>query len=427
MSDWMLTPLSNCLSKVIDYRGKTPKKIGIDWSSTGYRAISANNVKFNGLDKLSSINYANEELYRKWMKEEVLKNDLLLTSEAPSGQVMLWDTEEKIVLSQRLYALRVNSNFDAKFLKYYLQSPLGQKEIFKNNSGSTVSGISAKTFTNILVSHPTNLNEQKRIGEVLYTIDKKIDCNNRIKLELESFVKMLYNYWFTQFEFPDENGKPYKSSGGAMVYNDELKRSIPNGWGNCVLEDNVTFKRGISYKSSDIQDSGIPFLNLNSFTLKGEFKPDGTKFFNGKYKSDALLNSGDLVIAITDVTRNADIIGKAFVLGEFFDQKPLISCDVASVVSSTFGSYFLEQLFNSYQYHSYIKHFASGTLVLHLDLNGVNWYKTIVPEKTILNKFESICKTLFKQRDIALKENLELNQLRDWLLPLLINGQVTVG
>jgi type I restriction enzyme S subunit len=72
MSDWMLTPLSNCLSKVIDYRGKTPKKIGIDWSSTGYRAISANNVKFNGLDKLSSINYANDELYRKWMKEEVL-------------------------------------------------------------------------------------------------------------------------------------------------------------------------------------------------------------------------------------------------------------------------------------------------------------------------------------------------------------------
>ena len=104
---WKVTPLSKCLSKVIDYRGRTPKKLGYEWASQGYRALSANNVKFDGLDKIDSINYADEALYKKWMKEEVNRGDILLTSEAPSGQVMLWDSDEKIVLSQRLFALRV--------------------------------------------------------------------------------------------------------------------------------------------------------------------------------------------------------------------------------------------------------------------------------------------------------------------------------
>ncbi|MEQ6474696.1 restriction endonuclease subunit S [Comamonas sp. wu1-DMT] len=191
--------------------------------------MSANNVKFSGLDKLESINYADEDLYRKWMKEEVKKGDLLLTSEAPSGQVMLWDSDEKIVLSQRLYALRTNSTIDSVFLKYYLQSPFGQKEIFRNNSGSTVAGISAKTFSNILVRHP-EMTAQKKIGCLLYSIDKKIDCNNRINAELEAMAKTLYDYWFVQFNFPDTNGKPYKFSGGKMVYNATLKREIPEGW-----------------------------------------------------------------------------------------------------------------------------------------------------------------------------------------------------
>ena len=106
--DFYQTSLSKCLSLIIDYRGRTPKKLGLDWSDDGYRAISANNVKFSGLTKIDDIKFGNQELYDLWMKKEVKKGDLLLTSEAPSGQVMIWDSDEKIILSQRLYALRVN-------------------------------------------------------------------------------------------------------------------------------------------------------------------------------------------------------------------------------------------------------------------------------------------------------------------------------
>ena len=262
---WQKTSLDQCLSKVIDYRGKTPKKLGSTWVESGYRAISANNVKFTGLDKAETINFADESLYRKWMKEEVKSGDLLLTSEAPSGQVMLWDSEEKIVLSQRLYALRTNSKIYNRFLKYYLQSKNGQKEIKRNNSGSTVSGISAKTFANIMVRHP-DYEEQKTIGDLLYLIDKKIEINNSINLLLETTVKSIYDFWFVQYEFPNGDGKPYKSSGGLMTYNFDIKSELPAEWKVCDLGDVVNFKRGISYKSSEIREAGVPLINLNSFS-----------------------------------------------------------------------------------------------------------------------------------------------------------------
>ena len=267
---------------------------------------------------------------------------------------------------------------------------------------------------------------QDKIAAVLSVLDKKIELNNRFNAELEVMAKTLYDYWFVQFDFPDANGKPYKTSGGKMVYNPTLKREIPEGWRDCQFGDHVTFKRGISYKSGDIQDDGVPFINLNSFSLSGEFKLEGTKYYNGKFKPESKLAVGGLVIAITDVTRSADIIGKAFVIPDIFDEMPLISCDVACVSSKTFGAAYLEQLFNSESYHKYIKHYASGTLVLHLDLNGVKWFKTYQPPKKLLEKYDQHCNSLFKQRDIVLTENVYLETLRDWLLPMLMNGQVTV-
>ncbi|EII7298483.1 restriction endonuclease subunit S, partial [Vibrio cholerae] len=202
---------------------------------------------------------------------------------------------------------------------------------------------------------------------------------------------------------------------------------IPQGWCVCELGEHITFERGISYRSKDIAETGTPLMNLNSFALTGKFKPNGTKYFSGSYKPEKLCNIGDLVIAITDVTRNADIIGKGFIVPDAFEGKrALISCDVALVKSSYFGNAYLETLFNSNHYHNYIKQFASGTLVLHLDLKGVNWYRTELPPRELLSRFEDFCTPLFQQRDVVLQENKKLEELRDWLLPMLMNGQVTV-
>jgi type I restriction enzyme S subunit len=238
---------------------------------------------------------------------------------------------------------------------------------------------------------------------------------------------MLY-YWFVQFDFPDENDKPYKSSGGKMVWCDLISREIPVGWETGVLGDWMDFQRGISYKKSDIGASGKPFINLDSFKLSGEFKMAGTKRFSGNYKEASLIPKDSLIIAITDVTRNADIIGRAFHLPDVFEDEVLMSCDVARILPFTieFGRY-LEMLFNSHDFHNYIKHFATGTLVLHLNLDGIRWFKLAKPDNRLLSKFAKIKKSIGEQKANLSKQNQELATLRDWLLPMLMNGQVTVA
>lgn len=111
MSTWKEYTVADVISKVIDYRGKTPKKLGGDWSDSGYRALSAKNIKTGKIVQVDSIRYVSEDMYKAWMKEEIQREDILITSEAPFGQIFFWNSDEKIVLSQRLFAIRINEKF----------------------------------------------------------------------------------------------------------------------------------------------------------------------------------------------------------------------------------------------------------------------------------------------------------------------------
>jgi type I restriction enzyme S subunit len=390
--------------------GDKPKVFSVDKASSVHVPVFANAEKKNGL-----LGYTDNA--------RIFEPAVTVAARGSNVGFVAVRKEPFFPVVRLLSLVPKKECLDVDYLFYNL------KQNRKTGTGSgqpqiTIPDISSKT-----ISLPP-ISVQKKVAEVLSILDKKIELNNRINVELETLAKTLYGYWFVQFDFPDDSpqgqGKPYKTSGGKMVYNPTLNREIPEGWNECILGEYVTFKRGISYKSGDIQDKGVPFLNLNSFSLSGKFKQIGTKYYNGKFKPESKLDAGELAIAITDVTRNADIIGKAFVIPDIFDEKPLISCDVACVSSKYFGEAYLEQLFNSNSYHKYIKHFASGTLVLHLDLNGVKWFKTYLPPQNILDKYNQQCNSLFKQRDIVLKENVYLESLRNWLLPMLMNGQVTV-
>ena len=300
------------------------------------------------------------------------------------------------------------------------------------NSGTGVPSMTFGAYYDIKIKLP-DLPIQQKIASVLSALDDKIELNNRINAELEAMAKTLYDYWFVQFDFPivTSSGveKPYKSSGGKMVYNETLKREIPEGWEVKSLSGLVDFTRGISYTSSTINDNeGIPMINLKSFNLNGTYRIDGLKYFTGKLNENKIINKNDLLIAITDVTREAEIIGKA-ILSPDFGNKTVCSCDVAriDILKNSFSKNYLRYLFNSNHYHNYIKHFASGTLVLHLDLNGILWYKDIIPPINLQNKFEDVVNEIDEKITNNLKQNQELSALRDWLLPMLMNGQVKVG
>ena len=133
------------------------------------------------------------------------------------------------------------------------------------------------------------------------------------------------------------------------------------------------------------------------------------------------------MIATTDVTRNAYIIGKSFILPDLYNGPVVASCDIAKVnIGDKLDKYYLDMMFNSDNYHKYIKGFASGTLVLHLDTKGIDWYNCIIPPKELLNKYAGIKKKIDGKKTLTLIENQKLSELRDWLLPMLMNGQVKV-
>lgn len=406
--------LTDILDKIIDYRGKTPKKLDGDWSGSGYRALSALQVKTTGLQNLDECHYVDENIYRKWMKEEVKRGDILMTSEAPAGQVFYWDSDEKIVLSQRLFCLRVNNKHNPIYVKYYLQSDTGQKAIFGNLSGSTVSGVSAKTleYTTIFTR---SLGEETKIANVLYSIDKKIDINNRIIKTSEKLMREIYNYWFVQFDFPDENGRPYKSSGGEMVYDETLKREIPKGWKVVNIEDLAQLTWGQCPDGVNILDkgSGVPSLPYCS----GAGDMDGGYIVNCQARTD---NSRREAESETILLSIAGTIGKMAIANE----KISLGRATLGIAPNDKKYYALVWLLLK-MYNSRLKTASVGAVQKIINKSNMRELNIAIPDITDID-YGALNSTMEIIKSLSL-ENSKLASLRDWLLPMLMNGQVKIA
>lgn len=325
-----------------------------------------------------------------------------------------------------IVGFNANPEKSSELFVYYFFEYI-KKEIQKSASGSIQDNINIDYLSKMRIKIPEK-DYQDKIVEVLSSIDKKILLNNQINQELEDMAKTLYDYWFVQFDFPDQNGKPYKSSGGKMVYNPELKREIPEGWGVEKLKDKLSVSRGISYKTENIKDNiGIPMINLASIGISRNYKSSGLKFFNGEYSKEKIVSGGDLLIACTDLTRNADIVGSPIIV-PFDEQKYLFSMDLAKIDSKVdyINKYYLYSTLRTEHYHNYIKKWASGTNVLHLNIDGMGWYSIAIPPMNLQEEYSKIILNFSKKTNNNIQQNQELTQLRDWLLPMLMNGQVKV-
>ncbi len=219
---WLNLPLNQVVSDFIDYRGKTPTK-----TTSGIPLITAKVVKNGRI--YPTQEYIADDDYDTWMRRGIPnEKDVILTTEAPLGEVA-FIPEGKIALAQRIITLRGDEDkLDNGFLKYSLQSPLMQSRLVARESGSTVSGIKSSELkvTNIL--HPSGVKEQKSIADVLGSLDDKIELLREQNETLEALAQTLFKRWFIDFNFPDENGNPYKDSGGKMIPS-ELGE-IPEGW-----------------------------------------------------------------------------------------------------------------------------------------------------------------------------------------------------
>lgn len=332
------------------------------------------------------------------IQEYILKpNDLVVARTGTStGRTYVYsEDDEKLAYAGFLIKYVFDSEkINPRYMKYFTISNIYKKQI-SGFSGSTRGNMNAQNFKDITVIYPDRKIQDKMV-KLFDLISKKIKNNNKIISELESMTKTIYNYWFLQFEFPNENGKPYRSSGEKMVWNDELKREIPEGWEIKQLGCFANLYQPKTISEKDLNSNGKYFVY-------------GANGIIGKYDK---FNHQDREIAIC--CRGASC-------GNYVMTIPNSWITGNSMIVSTKNKEFIYYSLSK----STIDNYITGSAQPQITRTNLESAKFLIPSSKILNEFERKATTVRSKIETIFYENQELASLRDFLLPLLMNGQVT--
>ena len=326
--------------------------------------------------------------------------------------------EDGWMFSGRCIRVRCNSNVSPKFLSFYFRLEGFKKMMRSIAVGATMPSLNTSLMDNIPLFLPP-INEQHKIAAVLSAIDAKIECNNRINAELEAMAKILHDYWFVQFDFPDKDGRPYKSTGGRMCYSPALKREIPAGWKAGLASDLFDFNPNSPLKKGE--EAG--YLDMDSLPLTGFMtKQPKRKIFSGGVK----FRNNDVAVArITPCLEN----GKTGLISMLEENEVGFGSTEFIILRGKKNPLpgFVTQLSRSASFRKFAISNMTGTSGRkRIDAKTLETYSLPLPPEDILLRYEKVVGPFFKRMTNNAKENSELTQLRDWLLPMLMNGQVTV-
>ena len=302
---------------------------------------------------------------------------------------------------------------DGKYLNAFMHTRYIQKYFENNASGSGQRyTLSNDTIGNIPVLIPS-IEEQRTIGKVLADIDRKIELNKLINDNLEAMAKQLYDYWFVQFDFPNEEDKPYKSSGGAMVWNEKLKRKIPQGWSNGILSDVANITMGQSPDGSSYNEDGEGIIFYQGSTDFGLRFPDIRQYTTSPSR---YANKGDILMSVRAPVGALNIANNDCCIGRGL-----------SALSSKIGSMpHLYYLMNDFRL-KFEGMNSAGTTFGSITKNELFSLPVIIPTKSVISEFEQVCEPIFYKQMIIGEEINALTKQRDELLPLLMNGQASVN
>ena len=401
MSEWK--ELSSITSKIGS--GLTPRGGNSVYTDNGISLIRSQNV----LDmdfSTENLAYIDEVQAEKLKNVIVEKNDILLNITGDSIARCTIVPEEILParVNQHVSIIRCKNTEQSKYVMYYLQY-IKKYLLQISKVGGTRNALTKEAISKL----PIKISEDwNRISTILDNIDRKIKINNQINQELEAMAKTLYDYWFVQFDFPDQNGNPYKSSGGKMVYHPELKREIPEGWGVEKL-GNIT----ICHDSKR-----VPLSSNDRVLVKGEIPYYGATGIMD-YVNDYIFD-GDYVLMAEDGSVMTEkgtpilqrISGKNWVNNHAHVLEPIknYSCKLLMMLLKDVS----------------VMKIKTGSI--QMKINQENMNKIVVPAIPLKLLFEINQKleVIDKQQLNLIEENKQLTQLRDWLLPMLMNGQVKV-
>lgn len=397
------TTLDSLCISIFDCPHSTP-----DWKSEGFPVIRNYNIKDGTID-INELSYVDENTYIERTKRAIPEeNDIVISREAPMGKACIIPKNFKCCLGQRLVLLKVNKEIcNPLYLLYALSSDFVQKQINRVDlTGSIVSNLNISALKELIIP-VIPLSEQDKISECLACLDKKIQNNKKQIETLESLAKTIYDYWFVQFDFPNKEGKPYKSSGGKMFWNEELKREIPEDWECVQLSAVFSFIKGkLPEKLSATKDGDLETyitIDVANGGIPSYCSPQKMLYCNSK------------TIMVMDGAASGDVyVGLKGILGSTFSMIDLKRADISNS---------LIYLLLSSLKKVYVRA-NTGSTVPHANSQYIGQLKVSIPKNCSV--FSQEIDVIF-EKIYSLKGQLkELNSLKSFLLPLLFNGQVAI-
>ena len=408
--------LMDCCEFISDGDHLPPPK-----STEGIPFITISN--FTGQNKISfeDTMFVPKSYYDKLSEtKKAHKGDILYSVVGSFGKPVYVDFEMPMVFQRHIAILRPKSDVNGKYLYYTMLNPQFYRMVDKLAIGCSQRTVTLDTLRNIEVSLPDKDIQDKIVG-VLSLIDEKIDINNNVNDNLEQQLMLLYDYWFTQFDFPDNDGNPYQTSGGKMVWNDTLKRNIPENWKVQSVNSNCL---------SSIIKPGVEIFNTKTYLATADVK--GTSISTGTIVDyDGRESRANMQPSINSVwfAKMKNSI-KHLCLNK--EMQPIISSSILSTgfcglqCNEISFEYIASYVSNAYfEIHKdMLAHGATQEAVNNDDLAGVH---IIIPEDTVLRAYHEATQAIYAQISKNICENQELVKLRDWLLPMLMNGQATIN
>ena len=431
MDDFKRISLGEHITTLTDYHANGSYEIlrkNVQLKAVPDYAVMIRTLNFERPDFKHDLIYLNEIEYNYLEKTKVYPNDILMNKIANPGSVYLMpDLDKPVSLAMNLFLIRFDDNVNQVFMFYLMKT--NERYIKKFANGTTTLTITKDAVRGLCFNVPSKPHQDK-IAKTLTNLDQKIALNNQINTELEAMAKLIYDYWFVQFDFPDANGKPYKSSGGKMVYNEALKREIPEGWSveelnQCV--DTILDHRGKTPKKlgGDWTDNDDGIIALSAKLVKG-----------GKLRNLEKANKVDRALFnkwMPEKLKDGDILMTSEApAGEFYFIHGKTDYCMSQRLFGIRGkqellapTYLYYELSKGHGY-SQILGSLSGSTVFGIRQDVLRTIKVVVPELALQKRFDEIVLPQLKQIKNLDQANIELSALRDWLLPMLMNGQVTV-
>ena len=382
-----------------------------DYVAQGIPCIMPANMRDNRVD-LSNISFISDEDAQRLSKYLVKEGDIVYSRRGNvTLKALIRKNEAGYFCGTGCLLLRPGNLLDSDYLTYYLSTPKIQSWIISQAIGATMPNLNTGILSRIPFSGPEK-SVQKKISSALRAIDDKLEINNRINAELEAMAKTLYDYWFVQFDFPDANGKPYKTSGGKMEYNTTLKREIPAGWAVNTLSQIANITMGQSPAGESYNEDGIGTLFFQGSTDFGWLFPTPRQYTTSPAR---MAKKGDILLSVRAPVGDMNIANADCCIG-----RGLAALNSKS--SSDGFLFYVMKYFNQV----FDRRNAEGTTFGSMTKDDLHSLQVVCPEPGLLKRYDDIVSEYNKMIFTRSLENQDLTKLRDWLLPLLMNGQITV-